>query len=181
MRAGPLRVAFTVLGLATAAPSLARADAGTEPEPARGSSGFGPEKGVFGIGIIIGEPLGISAKLYLQHDRAIQAAIGSAFIDGGLQGDADFLFHPYVLTTRPSFSLPLYVGPGARIIQYRGGRGEDTHVALGFRAVAGIAFDFTEVPLDTFVEAAVIGEYRFQDGYGAGIGINAGAGVRYYF
>src|SRR5688572_21882176 len=34
------------------------------------------DKGTFGLGLILGEPTGISAKLYLQDDQAIQAAVG---------------------------------------------------------------------------------------------------------
>ena len=80
------------------------------------------EKGTLGVGLIIGEPTGISAKLYLEDDKAIQAAVGSAFIGGGLQAHGDFVLHPLILQDRESFVLPVYVGPGLRFIQYNGGR-----------------------------------------------------------
>jgi hypothetical protein len=140
----------------------------------------GVEKGTLGVGIILGEPTGITAKLYLQDDQAIQAAVGSAFIGGGLQLHGDYVFHPYILQTRPSFVLPLYVGPGVRLIDYTNGR-DDSSFAIGARAVGGLLFDFKEVPLDAFIEIAGVLEYEFQDGAGLGIQLNAGAGVRYYF
>src|SRR5215470_7789517 len=145
----------------------------------------GADKGNFGVGIILGEPTGITAKLYLKDDVAVQGAIGSAFIGGGLQIHADYLFHPYILQSRPSFVLPVYFGPGVRLIDYTDGRdanGMSTSAfALGVRGVAGLLFDFKTVPLDAFVEVAGVLEYEFRDGAGAALRLNAGAGVRYYF
>lgn len=137
------------------------------------------DKGTFGIGLIIGEPTGICGKLYVADDQAIQAAAGGAFVGGGIQVHADYVFHPYILQTRDSFVLATYVGPGARLIQYQNGR-DDNFFALGLRAVGGLLFDFQN-PLDAFVEIAAVFEFGFRDGEGAGITLNAGAGLRYYF
>jgi hypothetical protein len=141
-------------------------------------AGHPVDKGTFGIGIVLGEPTGISAKLYLTDDTAIQAAIGINFIGSGVQGNAEYLLHPWVLQDRDLFSLPVYVGPGLRFIQY-GGRGAESHSAIGLRAVIGMQFDFKEQPLDAFVEVAGVVEYDFtKNGQFA---LNLGAGVRYYF
>jgi hypothetical protein len=139
----------------------------------------GREKGTFGAGIIIGEPTGVTAKLYVKDDQALQAAAGFAFIGGGLHFHVDYVFHPAVLQSRDSFVLLAYVGPGARLIQYRHGSDEDT-VALGLRGVGGLLFDFTDNPLDVFVEVAGLLEYESGD-EGFGPAFNAAAGVRYYF
>ncbi|MEO7734450.1 MAG: hypothetical protein ABIY55_26075 [Kofleriaceae bacterium] len=157
--------------LATAAPASADSD----DDHARGA-----DKGALGIGIILGEPTGITAKLYLKDDQAVQAALGSAFVGGGLQISADYVFHPYILQSRPSFVLPVYFGPGVRLIDYDNGRDSSTF-AIGARLVGGLLFDFKNVPLDAFVEVAGVLEYEFKDGKGAQLGLNAGAGVRYYF
>src|SRR5215207_2316897 len=85
------------------------------------------EKGSFGVGIVIGEPTGVTAKLYLDDDTAVQAAAGSAFIGGGLQIHGDFVWHPWLLEERDSFALPVYLGPGARLIQYDQGDGGDDY------------------------------------------------------
>ena len=156
--------------LAIAAPARALADDGVH----------GTDKGTFGIGIILGEPLGISAKLYLKDDQAIQAAIGSAFIGGGIQVHADYVFHPYILQSRDSFVLPVYFGPGLRVIDYMDGR-DNNDLAIGLRVVGGLLFDFRNVPLDAFIEVAGVLEYKFGDDGGAGLTLNAGAGIRYYF
>ncbi|HSD87977.1 MAG TPA: hypothetical protein VLB44_10705 [Kofleriaceae bacterium] len=152
---------------------------GTEPPPPSADAGRPADKGAIGIGLIIGEPTGITAKLYLSDDMAIQAAVGSAFIGGGLQAHGDFVIHPWILQDRGSFVLPVYLGPGVRFIDYYGARGGDSHFAAGVRGVIGLLFDFKDVPLDVFVEVAGVGEYDFTKGWGAAL--NAGAGVRYYF
>src|SRR5678815_4931484 len=116
-----------VLALAIATGIAAPARADTDDDTGRGA-----DKGTFGIGIILGEPTGVTAKLYLKDDQAVQAAVGSAFIGGGLQIHADYVFHPYILQTRPSFVLPVYIGPGVRLIDYTNGR-DDSSFALGAR------------------------------------------------
>lgn len=138
------------------------------------------EKGTFGAGIIIGEPTGLCAKLYLSDDQAIQAAAGFAFIGAGIHIHADYVFHPLIVQTRDSFVLLAYVGPGVRLIQYRNGR-EESSLALGLRGVAGLLFDFTEQPLDVFVEVGGVLEYDDKEDEGFGPALNIGAGVRYYF
>lgn len=149
--------------------------------PARADeAAHGTDKGTFGVGIILGEPLGISAKLYLKDDQAIQAAIGSAFIGGGVQVNADYVFHPYILQSRDSFVLPVYFGPGVRVMDYMDGR-DNNDLALGLRVVGGLLFDFRDVPLDAFIEVAGVLEYKFGDDGGGQLALNAGAGVRYYF
>jgi hypothetical protein len=158
---------------------------GTEPAPppsGAADAGRPADKGAIGIGLIIGEPTGITAKLYISDDQAIQAAVGSAFIGGGLQAHGDFVWHPWILQDRSSFVLPVYLGPGIRFIDYYGGRSgssSTSHFAVGVRGVIGMLFDFKDVPLDVFVEVAGVLEYDFTKHGGAAL--NAGAGVRYYF
>jgi hypothetical protein len=166
-----LVTAFLVTSVATAAAEAEKIGGATE------------DKGTFGIGLMIGEPTGIAAKLYVSDDQAVQGAVGSAFFGGGLQIHADYVFHPAILQARDSFVLAAYIGPGVRMIQYRSGRGVDNnYFALGLRVVGGLLFDFKN-PLDAFIEVAGVGEYGLVDGDKGGFGfaINAAAGVRYYF
>jgi hypothetical protein len=145
----------------------------------------GVEKGAFGAGIIIGEPTGLCAKLYLQDDQAIQAAIALSAVVGGFQVHADYVFHPYILEERDAFTLPLYLGPGVRLLQHGAGRGGDDDFRLGLRVVGGLLFDFKELPLDVFAEVAAVTEYTFGSDSasvnGFGLALNGGIGARYYF
>jgi hypothetical protein len=147
----------------------------------KGEKGRPVDKGTLGVGLVLGEPTGVCAKLYLKNDQALQAAVGGDFVTGGLQAHADYVFHPWILQDRDSYVLPVYLGPGARVIDYSAPAGGKNHFAVGVRAVVGLLFDFKNVPLDAFVEVAGVGEYDFGDGKGFGAAINAGAGVRYYF
>jgi hypothetical protein len=166
--------------LLTAAPAHAdEADASGGGSSGGAGAGPGEDKGTLGVGIIIGEPTGVCGRLYLADDRAIQGAVGAAFIGGGLQLHADYAFHPYMLPPRESFRLVFYAGPGVRVIQYADGR-DASFFALGLRGVGGMLFDFKS-PLDAFFEVAGVLEYGFADGEGFGVAFNAGAGVRYYF
>ena len=156
----------------------ARADDAPPEDLDKGSAGR--DKGTFGLGLILGEPTGLSAKLYLKDDQAIQGAVGFAFVGGGLHVHADYVWHPYILQDRELFVLPVYIGPGVRVIDYRDGRDGDS-LAIGARVVGGILFDFKQIPLDAFVEVAGVLEYEFADGEGLGLALNAGAGARFYF
>jgi hypothetical protein len=141
------------------------------------------EKGALGVGIILGEPTGVAAKLYLADDTAIAGAAGFAFVGGGLHVHGDFLWHPWVLDDADVFVLPAYVGVGARLLDEDRGGGNDVF-HLGARGVVGMLFDFKEVPIDAFVEIAAILDYAFasaDEPGGIGIGLNAGVGARYYF
>lgn len=145
----------------------------------------GAEKGSLGVGVVIGEPTGVAAKLYLQDDQAIQAALGLAFVSSGFHVHADYVFHPWILEDREAFTLPAYIGPGVRLMQHRAGRGADDDFRIGPRAVIGMLFDFKEIPLDVFVEVAGVVELRFgssdDDVNGFGVALNGGLGGRYYF
>lgn len=139
------------------------------------------EKGSLGLGIILGEPTGVAAKLYLADDTAIAGAVGFAFIEGGLHLHGDYLIHPWVLEDSEHFVLPTYFGAGLRLLNEDRGGGNDVF-HLGLRGVAGMLFDFKEIPIDVFVEIAGVLDYAFSDDNGGvDVGLNAGLGARYYF
>lgn len=166
---------------AAAAQDAAVAPESSSSDDDSSSSGGGVEKGTFGIGLMIGLPTGIAAKLYLEDDRAVQGAFGVNLISEGIHVHADYVFHPYILQDKEEFTMPVYAGPGARLVQYRKGRDGDNYMALGARGVFGMMFDFKNIPLDAFLEAAFVLEYGFADDEGFGVTLDVGGGARYYF
>src|SRR5688572_28336210 len=77
------------------------------------SSSARAEGGPFGLGVIVGSPTGVSAKLYLNRTNAIDGAIGLSVLGaGGLHVHADYLWHPLMLARDDAFFLPLYIGAG---------------------------------------------------------------------
>jgi hypothetical protein len=145
------------------------------------------EKGTFGVGLIIGEPTGVAAKLYLDaaSDMALAAAIGPALAAGGLHAHLDVIWHPWILTTEDQFVLPAYIGVGIRVLDHSREGGEEDDFHIGPRAVGGILFDFIGTPLDVFAEIAGVIEFRSgggdSDHRGTALDLNVGAGLRYYF
>jgi hypothetical protein len=148
--------------------------------------------GNFGLGIIIGSPTGLSAKYYLSEGKghAIDAALGLATLGNhGIHVHVDYLWHPLVLAREESFDLAMYVGLGGRLLDHDRGRDFDDHFHVGARAPLGLVFDFLRggVPIDVFVEVALVLDFILDDDNGRGdedsidLDLNAGIGARYYF
>ncbi len=138
----------------------------------------------FGLGVIIGEPTGISAKLWTSHENAFDFGLGwsvggdrigryNGYYDGGrrVHFHMDYLWHSFE-AIRSSERFPLYYGIGGRI---NSGAGYDASIAL--RGVFGIAWLPHRAPLDVFLELVP----SLQLTSAAGFGLDAGLGARYYF
>ena len=127
----------------------------------------------FGVGVIVGEPTGISLKGWLNSINAIDAGLAWSFHrQTSFDLHADYLWHSFhVFQTRER--IPLYYGIGARIKTARNG----ADARFGARVVLGVAYLFRDAPVDLFLEVAPIVDIAPAtelDG-------NAGFGVRFYF
>jgi hypothetical protein len=113
-----------------------------------------PAKGLFGIGVVLGEPSGVSGKYWLSKYRAVDGAFGYSFGDR-FRFSMDYLVHTDALLSE-DFSF--YYGIGGAI---SGGRGyiakpRPGDFALGARGVIGVSHFFKRAPLDAFLELAPI-------------------------
>jgi hypothetical protein len=141
----------------------------------------------FGLGIMLGAPTGLSAKLYLA--RPIALAFGLGYEPccrdyHGLHFHTDVLWHPAILVRQPSFVMPFYLGVGARLLEHGNHDPYDDHFHFGVRAPFGILFDFPQVQLDVFIELAVVIDLIYTGNYPDDHGradINGAVGLRYYF
>jgi hypothetical protein len=183
--AKPVLCLVTVLALAFAAAG----DADARPRPAgRRTSSFQANK-TFGLGIMIGAPTGLSGKYYLGSDTAIDFGIGAIYGYRGRDGlhlHMDYLWHPLSLVSAEPFELPLYFGIGGRFysVDYdRDDRVYDDVQALGVRVPVGVAFDFNNIPMDIFIELALVFDFIFDDYYDDDFDVdfNPAVGIRYYF
>ena len=138
----------------------------------------------FGLGIIIGEPTGLSAKLWTSADNAFDFGLGWSVggdrisrFNGTYGGGSrvhfhmDYLWHSFH-AIHSSERFPLYYGIGGR---FNSGGGYNSSVAV--RGVLGIAWLPRETPIDVFLEVAP----SLQLTPSSGFGIDAGLGARYYF
>ena len=130
----------------------------------------------FGLGLIIGNPTGVSGKYFLSREIAIDGALGLAFIDGEhLRLHADVLWH-FGVAQWPAAGLDLYVGVGPVLASHHHRRDNDG-LGLGARAPFGAALTFTGAPIDVFLEIAA--DLWLIDH--VHLGLDAAIGVRYWF
>lgn len=125
----------------------------------------------FGLGIIIGEPTGISAKGWVSERNALDAGVAWSFRKRGhFHLHADYLWHfPDVIKSTERFVL--YTGLGGRVAV---GRGDGI---IGMRIAGGLAWWGKTVPLDVFLEIAPILDLAPATELSA----NGGIGIRYFF
>ena len=108
--------------------------------------------GPFGLGIIVGEPTGLSGKLFLSDANAIDGAVAWSFSgDNSFHLHGDYLYHNYTLFDVEKGKLPLYFGIGARI-NFR----EDADDNIGIRIPVGLTYLFDGAPFDVFVEVVPV-------------------------
>jgi hypothetical protein len=135
------------------------------------SAGVFAQDSGLGLGIVFGEPTGLSAKLWTSERTALDAAVAWSFAGlGWLHIHADFLIHNYDLISVSKGKLPVYFGLGAFV-------GFSSDLSLGARIPVGLAYQFEDAPLDVFVE--LVPGLALLPGIDFYIG--GGLGVRYFF
>ena len=128
----------------------------------------------FGLGIMLGEPTGLSAKGWISQRSAVDAGLAWSFVDeGSIHIHADYLYHFYNVFETPG--LHLYLGVGGRIKMSNSEHNTDTR--LGVRVPFGITYQFEETPVDVFFEIVPVLDLN-PSTRGS---INGAIGVRYYF
>jgi hypothetical protein len=130
-----------------------------------------------GIGIIVGEPTGLSLKFWQSQRTAIDLAAAWSFTDdGAFHIHGDFLFHKFDLIKVSEGQLPFYYGIGARVKVYDGDHDDD--VLVGLRIPLGLDYLFGGgTPLDVFVEVVPILDLAPD----TDVSLNASIGIRYWF
>jgi hypothetical protein len=129
-------------------------------------------QGGFGVGIIIGEPTGLSLKSWLSGRSALDAGIAWSFVGpDAVHVHVDYLWHNFSLIHVSHGKLPLYLGLGGRVRAYH------DDVYLGARVPLGIEYIFAENRLDAFLEVVPILNLI----PGTDFDINAAIGIRYFF
>ena len=133
--------------------------AGIEPANAQ----YSPEGKQFGFGIILGDPTGGTAKLWLNRENALAFHIGASSF-GDPRIGVDYLWH---FDAFNSDIANFYAGPGGAI-------GMDD--GIGGRAMFGINIVPRRTPLEIFAELGVL--IAFAPDYSSDP--DAAVGVRFY-
>ena len=124
-----------------------------------------------GLGIVVGEPTGISLKYWTGGTTAVDGAVAWSFNHGGsFYVHADFLQHHFEIIDISEGEMPLYYGIGGKMVLA-------DEPLLGVHIPLGISYIFEQAPLDVFLEIRpginLIPATEFDMG--------GGIGIRYYF
>ena len=124
--------------------------------------------GDLGAGVILGNPTGLTGKVWLNGTQAVDAGLG---FSTNLALYGDYLWHGWNVLPQPAQGkLPVYLGLGAQVRTL-----DDAE--FGIRTVAGIAYWLPNNPVELFFE--VVPVFRLTPG--TSIGLDAGLGLRYYW
>jgi hypothetical protein len=135
-----------------------------------------------GIGVILGEPTGVSLKAWINEKQAVDAAAAWSYSENdSFQFHADYLLHDSSLIQDKDFhgKFPVYVGVGGRIKlkDENGGHGRNHHDdLLGVRVPFGISYLFADAPVDLFFEVVPVLDIA-PDTH---LDLNAAVGARFY-
>lgn len=124
-----------------------------------------------GLGVILGEPSGVSIKTWVGSREAFDVAIAWSFEgEGAFHIHADYLFHNFRLFHIQKGNLVLYYGIGARVKTV-----DKTQV--GIRIPLGLSYLFGKDPVEIFFELGPILNVTPSTVFR----MTTGVGVRYYF
>jgi len=119
-----------------------------------------------GIGIILGEPTGLSLKMWTGDRGAFDAAVAWSFTGSAVYIHIDYLMHVLPSSPRTPGSLSVYLGLGGTLLVAGG-------VQVGLRMPIGINYLFARFPIGIFAELApgvlLTPSTAFRLGGGAGI------------
>lgn len=120
-----------------------------------------------GFGIVAGDPIGGTAKLWLDDDYAVDFGVGFSG-DTVLWGD--LLYHAWNLLPQPEEGkLGVYFGAGPRLET-----ADDPE--FGVRTIAGLSWRITRQPIEFFIEAGPV----FRMTPSGGVDADGGVGLRLY-
>lgn len=148
---------------------MAPAAQALDDEPGKAREGFG-------LGLLLGEPLGITAKFFIDPTHAIQVHAAYDFTDSAFDIILDYTYHVDAFDIdATNLEVPLYFGAGLKLGQEVGL--PTSRVLFGFRFIIGFAIEFTELPIEIFAEIAPV--LRLTPKLAPDV--DGGAGIRYYF
>ncbi|WP_242979037.1 hypothetical protein [Rhodohalobacter mucosus] len=120
------------------------------------------------LGIILGEPTGISLKVWQSDRAAFDAAAAWSFDnDESFHIHADYLLHSWLEVDKGSMAV--YYGLGARALLSGEAR-------FGARIPVGLEYIFQDQPLGLFFEVAPLLDLAPSTEFG----VNGGIGIRYF-
>ncbi len=129
---------------------------------------FASEAGSIGVGIILGDPTGISAKYWIDKTNAIDAAVGF----DRFSVHADYLFHFWnVFPQTGGGEFGAYAGPG---LVFKDKKHDNM---VGVRFALGAVYELNQYPVEFFAELVPV----FELSPDTDLNLDGGIGIRYFF
>jgi hypothetical protein len=124
-----------------------------------------------GLGVILGEPTGVSFKIWNRQTVAFDAGAAWSIVDEkNFQIHGDLLLHNFNLFKVETGRMALYYGVGARVWF-----SSDTVVSL--RVPVGLSYEFEKTPVELFLEVVpMLDLIPATD-----VSMGGAVGFRYYF
>lgn len=131
-----------------------------------------------GLGLIIGEPTGLSAKVWTTSRIALDAALGYSWVRYGqaIHIHGDILWHSGSVIQSGDGYLPLYLGVGVRV-KMADDDNEYPDMRVGIRVPFGLEYVFARAPVGLFLELVPVIDLTPETDFGP----NGAIGFRYYF
>lgn len=127
----------------------------------------------FGLGVIIGEPTGLTFKVWTGPKTAIDGALAwSLDATEDMHLHVDYLIHDFSVAKVDQGQFPFYYGIGGRI-RFHDGNQDDQ---FGARFPLGMAYLFANSPLELFFEVVPILDLAPN----TELDFNGGVGIRIY-
>lgn len=132
-----------------------------------------------GIGLFVGEPLGLDVKIDLSHRQSLDFVFGVASIRNGERdysyGHLTYLLTPFVGHGR-SVLVPLRIGIGGAVYGVVEG-----DVGIAARAPLELGIMFRRTPLEIYLEIALTLSLLSSNDAEVELGSAGGIGLRFYF
>jgi hypothetical protein len=126
-----------------------------------------------GLGVIAGEPTGLTGKFMFNNTTGIDAGVGwKTSGDNEFHIYGDYLYHLYDILRVPQGQLPLYFGAGLRYVER-----EKKDNKFGVRIPLGIEYLFENISLGAFFELVPILNLTPDTEFD----LEAGIGIRFFF
>lgn len=124
------------------------------------------------LGALIGNPVGVSGKFWLNDDHAVDGAFALSLGEhSNISLHSDYLFHNFsAFYFNDEVPLDFYYGIGGRM-EFA------DEIELGVRIPLGLVHMMKEQSADVFAEIAPILDFLGR----TGIELHFGVGARYYF
>jgi hypothetical protein len=132
-----------------------------------------------GIGIVCGEPTGLSLKSWLSSNSAVTVGAAWSFHhDGSLFLWADYTLHSFNITNASDpRSLAFYYGLGGKVSFIDENEPHDDDMMIGVRIPLGLMLPVHTAPIDVFLEIVPTLDLTPDTEFG----VNGGLGAHIFF